>query len=555
MQVARVRIASCVVAVAIFACFTAFYVLLRTQDYLAVDGALRCLSVYWHPRLIVGENNHLFYYVNSYLWAHALSALGVTPTSPLDYLREIHWMHAMAAAGCVSMLWLLCLGATDSLGVSLAAASIYAFSRAFLLHATSTSEPMLGLFWSFASVSAVASGLAASSRLRLIAGGAFLLLAMATYESMVLIGPAELFLIWKWNNDGLNRNRTFAAWFTTGCALGWIAAYVPAYALSGATTPIAILHRFFYMGPGNAVFGGFAAAKPLNLVMGFSNSIFPSLPPQYEGVRWMLHTHILDRQGLVTFGALGVVATWLVLTIKRLIVVWDSLEYRQRLILGCCAIALAFDLLALIFWDPIYDKLWMQPLAVIVLAWSVIFSAWNRHSRPRLMLVPETLFLLAICSTGFLSALRARTSPTPCLTAAHELAERMRPGDLLVGGWDPVWLLYSALWSNGANAFDVPTIAAGNGLETTKLLDDEIARTRASGGQVYFVGILDLPEKAWTPFLGNKTHFPYHSLDSIRQCVRPVATLTCSAGDERLWNLPRDCASANRTSALSIELR
>jgi hypothetical protein len=543
MQVSRLRTANYIVAFAIFVCFAGCYILLRTQDYLAVDGALRCVSVYWHPRPIVAENNHLLYYLNTYLWAKVLSAPGIAPASPVDYLREIHWMHALAAAGCLSMLWLLCLGATESFAISLAAISIYAFSRAFLLHATSTSEPMLGLFWSLASVSAVVSGLAASSRLRLIAGGALLLLAMATYESMVLIGPAELLLIWKWHNDGLEEHHTFAAWFLIGCVFGWLATYPPAYALSGTTTPIAILHRFFHMGGGNEVFGGFTAAKFLNLVVGFSTSIFPSLPREYQGIRWMLRTHIGDLQGLLTFGALAVVAAWLGFTIKRLIVVSDSLTYKQRLILGCCAVALAVDLLPIVFWDPTYDKLWMQPLAVIVLAWSVIFSAWYKSSRPRLMLVPEALFVLAICSTGFVSALRARTSPTPCLTAADQLAEKMRPGDLLVGGWDPVWLLYSALWSNGAITFDVPTTAAGNGLKTAKLLDDEIARTRASGGQVYFIGILDLPEKVWTDFLGNKTHLPYDSLDSIRKCARPVTTLTCSAGDERLWSLPRDCAT------------
>ncbi len=148
------------------------------------------------------------------------------------------------------------------------------------------------------------------------------------------------------------------------------------------------------------------------------------------------------------------------------------------------------------------------------------------------------------CSTGFVSALGARMSPTPCLSGASQLAAKMRPGDLLVGDWDPVCLLYGAFWSNGANIFVVPTIATavvGTGVKTENLLDDNIERTRASGGQVYFVGILDLPENAWTPFLGKVANFPYHSLDSMRRCVRLVANLTCSTGDEHLWNLPGDC--------------
>jgi hypothetical protein len=38
-----------------------------------------------------------------------------------------------------------------SLAVSIVAAAAYAFSHAFILHATSTAEPMVGLFWSFLS--------------------------------------------------------------------------------------------------------------------------------------------------------------------------------------------------------------------------------------------------------------------------------------------------------------------------------------------------------------------------------------------------------------------
>jgi hypothetical protein len=42
----------------------------------------------------------------------------------------------------------------------------------------------------------VVSGLAASSRIRLFAAEALLLLAMANYESMILDGPAEFILIY-----------------------------------------------------------------------------------------------------------------------------------------------------------------------------------------------------------------------------------------------------------------------------------------------------------------------------------------------------------------------
>src|SRR5260370_41996457 len=86
----RLRIPDSAVAIAILVSFTAMYILLRSRDYLAVDGAVRCLYVYWHRLPITAGNNHLLYYVNSYLWTNLLRALGITPPSPPDYLRQFH---------------------------------------------------------------------------------------------------------------------------------------------------------------------------------------------------------------------------------------------------------------------------------------------------------------------------------------------------------------------------------------------------------------------------------------------------------------------------------
>ena len=179
------------------------FVLLRTQQYLAVDGAIRCLWIYWQKRPTAGGNNHLLYFMNVFVWTKALSLMGVNATGPFDFVRLTHLMNALAAAGSVSLLWTLSYHATGNIRAAWAASCAYALSNAFLLHATSTAEPMVGLWWSLASVLIVASGVAASSRLRLFVGGTLLLLAMATYESMVLIGPAELIFIYCWDGRAL----------------------------------------------------------------------------------------------------------------------------------------------------------------------------------------------------------------------------------------------------------------------------------------------------------------------------------------------------------------
>ncbi len=429
----QTRRSELITVVGVFVASAAMFVLLRTQQYLVVDGAIRCLSVYWLGRPTAGGNNHLLYFVNVFLWTKTLSLAGLNALNSFDFIRMTHWMNALAAAGSISMLWIFCYHASGSMGAAWGATCAYGFSNAFLLHATSTAEPMMGLFWSFASVSMVASGVAAgSSRLRLFVGGALLLLAMATYESMVLVGPAELLLIYNWDEKGSSDTRARALSFLAGSMLGGIVAYVPTYALSGTTEPLAIWLRFFDMGGGEQVYGGFRASKLFRLPVGFANSIVPSLPFDYQGLR-SLH----GRWLLLTSTAVLLLASWLVWTSRRLAFVWDALERRQRLILKCCAVALAFEIFPLIFWGPIYDKLWLQPLAVIFFAWSVIFVAWYRLSQRRLMFLPEALLIVAILITGFTRAFAASRSSTPCLDTTRQLAETLRSSDLLVADWTP----------------------------------------------------------------------------------------------------------------------
>jgi hypothetical protein len=537
----RMRGSELAIALGIFIASASFFVLLRTQQYLAVDGATRCLSIYWRGRPMAGGNNHLLYFVNVFLWTKLISFVGVTATDAFDFMRLTHWMTALAAAGSVSLLWTISYHASKSVRAAWAASCVYAFSNAFLLHATSTAEPMVGLFWSLASVLTVASGLAASSRLRLFVGGTLLLLAMATYESMVLIGPAELAFIYYWDDQRPSRSRAFALWFLAGCTIGGITIYVPAYALSGTTAPLAMLHRFVDMGGVEQVYGGVSISKLLNLPVGFANGIVPSLPVDYQGIRSLLRLHSHDQWIVLSSTAVLVLIGWLVWTSLRLGSIWADLGRRERLILGCCAVALAFDTLALIFWAPLYDKLWLQPLAVVFLAASVILADWYRRCQRRLMFVLEALLIALVVTAGFFHALEASRSSTPCLDAAQHLAGTLRSSDLLVTDWDPVSLLYSSFWGHGAKTFDVPTTASGDGPKTLAMLDDEISRIGASGGRIYFLGVLDMPEASWKLFLENRCHLPYHSLDAMRRCAMPVEKLTCSKRGEVLWQLSLAC--------------
>src|ERR1700691_6217553 len=94
-----------VTSLGIFIASASLFILLRTQQYFAVDGALRCLSIYWEGRPAAGGHNHLLYFVNVFVWTKALSLAGVNARDAFDFVRLTHWMDALAAAGSVSLLW------------------------------------------------------------------------------------------------------------------------------------------------------------------------------------------------------------------------------------------------------------------------------------------------------------------------------------------------------------------------------------------------------------------------------------------------------------------
>ena len=280
----------------------------------------------------------------------------------------------------------------------------------------------------------------------------------------------------------------------------------------------------------------------LNLPVGFSNSLVPTLPADYQGIRWLLRNHGFDLATLWLALILVVVGSWVGWTVRRLALVWGNLERHQHLALACCALVLAFDFGTLIFWDPLYDKLWLQPLAAIFVAWSIIFSAWRRLVRSWLMLIPEASLLTLLIVTGATEAFEANRSPTPCLPAAEELGGMLRPVDLLVSGWDPASLLYGTFWGMGAQEFSLPSAAGQYGAGTSRLLSESIAATRKRGGEVYFLGVLDTPKSTWEPFLGEREHLRYESLEPLRRCASPVTKLVCSSGrGETLWQLPDVC--------------
>jgi hypothetical protein len=369
-------------AATVFAASVAVFLSLRTTHYLAVDGAIRALGVYYNPPPFIHGNNHLLYPINVLVWMRLLHALGVSPRDPFQFMAAAQAMNAVAAAGCLAIFY-----------------------------------------------STMAEGRNRAARIR---------------TRLVLCCRV-----------------------LSGCAAGLFSIYGLIYYHSGVHTVSLIARRFLRVDGGANVYGRFTAGKIANLPIGLTANVVPSLPTGYGG----LHTLLLPatRPGLPgLLLAILTIVGWLVAVTFTITKKWESLNARRRVILLCCAVTLAADAFPLVYWDPLYDKLWLQPLAVVLLGCAVVLTNPDVE-KTHLRLRPIGIPLLALMAGVNLAvAVNSSSSPTPFLTEAQKVSTFVRPGDLVIAEWDDISLLYASFWARGVNVFSLPMEAGAHGIENSR---------------------------------------------------------------------------------------
>jgi hypothetical protein len=543
----------------VFAAATLAYIALRNSN-VVVSGAPRAFEVYARQRMFLHTNEHLLYPVNIYLWTRTLSAVGFAAATPTGFYALAEALNAAAAAGSVAIVYLLCVTLTQRAGLSLLISTGFALSRAFLTHATCASEPTVGLFWSLVSALLVGISLTGKNRWLASVAGFVLILAMGSYQSMVLAGPALAALIWLWPDGENPDRRRFAsrAWacapFLLGCCVGFVLIYGGAYYLSGTRGLAAIVERFVHV-PAEQIYGGFSPVKLVAFPLGFTYALLPCLPLSCTGFRCLADPALRHWIPVVLLSGafVGGFAGLLVLMTRWL---WPRLSALDRVVLASCGIGLLFDGAALIYWMPTYDKLWLQPLAFLSVAASIVAKAalansegpqsWNR------IFLSTGFGLVALVAVSNISiAAYKRVTPVPYLSEAELVANMVGQKDLLVGDWNAILILHQYIWVQRDNVFNVPTRAIYDGRATVDRLQERITQTEQAGGKVFFLGILDLPKSQWTPVVGD--YGPrYGEFDRFRTSSEPVASFESDEGPItlRLLNQPKgDGATATSSCA------
>jgi hypothetical protein len=524
---------------ALWLLFSAAYILLLSNQYTAVDGALRCLTVYWHRPPFFGPNNHLLYPVNIWLWSHFAAEVGISAHNPAAFLHIAAALNAICAGGSVALVYALVRQLTDDGRISLFASLVYAMSWAVVLHATSSSEPVVGLFASLIAVLFTIAGLSRERSAPLFVGGVCLAFALANYESMFLVAPLLYLLCLVWpprtSSDRdhwslLPLRRMLAT--VVGTFAGVIAIYGAAYYAMGITTPHHVLQAFFQIGGEPEVYAGFRLAKLANLPAGLVNNLIDLLPADYHGIRWLL----LSGNGASAAAALCV----FVLAASALLIparfAAKLCRTRSTIVLAavCCA-GFLFELFPLFYWDPMYSKLWLQPLALLAVLGGVLATRINGARARRY----GGLILLIIgleIIVNLPRAVSAHFEPTKCLDDALRVTKLIGAHDKVVTDFDPVSSLWMGFYdSDPARTLLFPAVAASISLPTLERWTLECER---SGCRIMFVALLDQPRHVWEAFLGEHVKVHYDALGWYRRSSRSIQQFSCEEGSLRAYEPP-----------------
>ena len=370
----------------VFVAFFVLFALLRTKNILAVDGGIRCLEVYRRQSLYFDINNHLLQPAHVWAWTRAAGMLGHKVDSPFQFYSLVQLMNCFAGAACLAILFALMYSVVSSWRLALAVTIGYGFTKAFLEQATNANEAPMGLFWSFLALFFAALCFRVKSNWPVVVSAMIFALAMATYQTMILLFPAAIVLIWtsrsakavdshanqKSGRTGLAPElRAFAIFAlvgvaTTACIFGL------AYWTMQIRSPLAMVKAFFTHEEANVYFG-ITGGKVLNLPVGLTRNILP-LAKDYSGIRNLLAGPPLTVA--LFFLTMVLLAAFFV---ACLLYLWN-----QRLRMTPCVrsafvgatVGLLFTAVPLAIWDPNYDKFWLQPLAclafLIVLAFHVM---------------------------------------------------------------------------------------------------------------------------------------------------------------------------------------
>jgi hypothetical protein len=496
--------------------FAVLFLLLHSQQYLAVDGPLRCLEILHNPAVRFHGNNHMLYPFWIRAWTRAAASLGFTITDWSAFIRLCQAMNTLAGATAIGLLFCI-LESVAGPGYALLGALQFGLSTAVVLHSTNSAEPVVGLMFSLAALYVLISALRAESKLRLCLVGLLLALALASYQSMALVAPLIAFACVCWPRDGRQVPWRLAMSRLLMVGLGGLLSVVTIYGLaysSQGVPPSQMPARFLAISS-SELYGGFSVSKSVNAPLGLVHNLFDGLPSEYAGIRSLpatRHRVFWITEILVSNVLLSILA-WMILSGIGSAVRRSKLS--KPLVWSGIALSLLSIGFPLVYWAPTYDKLWLQPLAVIAIIAAFSLRFGNFDARQYKILMAALALLVAIeAAVNIPRAVRDHLHETAHLNEAREFAGLLRKGDSVVIDFDDVSMLWLAIWSSDTDTLVLPTSTR---TQAAVWLSSAERKEAAKLGRLFFIGVLDHDKQAWDAFMALATRIPYAEFECYRQ--------------------------------------
>jgi hypothetical protein len=505
-------------AAALFCAFLLLFLLLPSQHYAAVDGAMRCLEVLHSPTLSLHGNNHVLYPFWVFLWSKLAAAIGIHATSPFEFIRVTEAMNSVLAAASIALLFTLINLFTD-LEIATLCTLLFGCSTALLLHASNSAEPVAGLFFAVLGISLLATGLRREKGALLVAAGLSFAVGLASYQAMATIAGAGAFLVIWWaasvrgGGDILRFALVRLGLVCLGGVVGICGIFIFAYAYQGI--PLSQMPRqFFSVGGSPEVYGGFTLRKLVNLPFVLLANLYSGLPLDYVGVRSLFSN--LQRPAWIS----AVLAGLLLVSCIGLLAgkgLRNLLRGSHAAVATTAVLAAALLIFPLLDWQPEYDKLWLLPLAALASTLAASFHPGALLARQRKVLAGLLLGVLVLeIGMNIPRLVRNRFNPTPHLADAEVVRGLVRPHDWVVVNFDDVSGLWLAFWGYDAKYLLLPASTAAQAAKWLNAAKQDCMHT---DGRILFLGVMDEDRKAWDSFLGPQVRIPFSLLDEYRSAV------------------------------------
>jgi hypothetical protein len=314
-----------------------------------------------------------------------------------------------------------------------------------------------------------------------------------------------------------------------GTVAGVIGIYGVAYYSIGITSPHGMLRAFFQIGGEPEVYAGLRASKLANLPAGLVNNLIGMLPADYRGISRLLRT---DNGA----SAAALILVFALVASALLIFARSAAELcrtrRAAVLVGACCGGFLFELFPLVYWDPMYIKLWLQPLAFLAVFGGVLAVRMDGVLARRLGGVVLLIIALELI-VNLPQVLSAHTGHTRCLNDTLRVTKLIGLSDKVVTDFDPVSSLWMGLYDRDpARTLLFPAMAASSSLIT---LDRWTGECRRSKCRILFVALLDQPREVWEAFLGQRLKIHYNTLEWYRRASRSIYKFSCEQGSLRVY--------------------